>query len=72
VSDERRPAGGIRHGGAGDDDSAAPVRWPISSPPIENDNTRMAYYPAVCSFFAWLEGYETRELADIEPFQVAA
>jgi hypothetical protein len=22
---------------------------------IENDNTRMAYYRAVCSFFAWLE-----------------
>ena len=22
---------------------------------IENDNTRMAYYRAVCSFFAWLD-----------------
>ena len=22
---------------------------------IENDNTRLAYYRAVCNFFAWLE-----------------
>jgi site-specific recombinase XerD len=39
---------------------------------IENDNTRMAYYRAVCSFFAWLEEYDIGELADIEPFHVAA
>ena len=39
---------------------------------IENDNTRMAYYRAVCSFFAWLEHHGIGELADIEPFHVAA
>ena len=39
---------------------------------IENDNTRMAYYRAVCSFFAWLEQHGIGDLADIEPFHVAA
>jgi integrase/recombinase XerD len=39
---------------------------------IENDNTRLAYYRAVCSFFAWLEQHGIGELPDIEPFQVAA
>jgi site-specific recombinase XerD len=39
---------------------------------IENDNTRMAYYRAVCSFFAWLEQHGICELDDIEPFHVAA
>ena len=39
---------------------------------IENDNTRMAYYRAACSFFAWLDQYDVGELADIEPFHVAA
>jgi site-specific recombinase XerD len=39
---------------------------------IENDNTRMAYYRAVCSFFAWLEQHSIGELPDIEPFHVAA
>ena len=39
---------------------------------IENDNTRMAYYRAVCSFFAWLEEHGIGALADIEPFHVAA
>jgi hypothetical protein len=37
---------------------------------IENDNTRMAYYRAVCSFFAWLEQHDIGELVDIEPFHV--
>jgi hypothetical protein len=37
---------------------------------IENDNTRMAYYLAVCSFFAWLEEHGIGELPDIEPFHV--
>ena len=32
----------------------------------------MAYYRAVCSFFAWLEQHGLDELADIEPFHVAA
>ena len=36
---------------------------------IGNDNTRMAYYRAVCSFFAWLEQHG---IGDIEPFHVAA
>ena len=39
---------------------------------IENDNTRLAYYRAVCSFFAWLEQHGIGEFADIEPFHVAA
>ena len=39
---------------------------------IENDNTRMAYYRAVCSFFAWLDEHSIGELPDIEPFHVAA
>jgi site-specific recombinase XerD len=39
---------------------------------IENDNPRMAYYRAVSSFFAWLEQHGIDELADIEPFHVAA
>ena len=32
----------------------------------------MAYYRAVCSFFAWLDQYRIGELADIEPLHVAA
>jgi integrase/recombinase XerD len=39
---------------------------------IENDNTRLAYYRAVCSFFAWLEQHGIGGLVDIEPFHVAA
>jgi site-specific recombinase XerD len=39
---------------------------------IGNDNTRMAYYRAVCSFFAWLDEHGIGELPDIEPFHVAA
>jgi site-specific recombinase XerD len=39
---------------------------------IENDNTRLAYYRAVCNFFAWLEQHGIRALVDIEPFHVAA
>jgi hypothetical protein len=39
---------------------------------IENDNTRMAYYRAAGSFFAWLEEHGIGELAGIEPFHVAA
>jgi site-specific recombinase XerD len=39
---------------------------------IENDNTRMAYYRAVCSFFAWLAQHGIGGLVDIEPFHVAA
>jgi site-specific recombinase XerD len=32
----------------------------------------MAYYRAVCHFFAWVEQHEIGELADIEPVHVAA
>jgi hypothetical protein len=39
---------------------------------LENDNTRMAYYRAVWSFFAWLEQHGIVELDDIEPVHVAA
>ncbi|HKM69080.1 MAG TPA: site-specific integrase [Stellaceae bacterium] len=39
---------------------------------IRNKNTRMAYYRAVCHFFAWVEQHEIGELADIEPVHVAA
>jgi site-specific recombinase XerC len=37
-----------------------------------NDNTRMAYYRAVCSFFAGLAQHGIGGLVDIEPFHVAA
>ena len=39
---------------------------------IRNKNTRMAYYRAACSFFAWLEQHGVTELVDIEPLHVAA
>jgi hypothetical protein len=39
---------------------------------IRNKNTRLAYYGAVCQFFAWVEQHKIGELADIEPVHVAA
>jgi integrase len=39
---------------------------------IRNKNTRIAYYRASCSFFAWLEQRGVAELVDIEPLHVAA
>jgi site-specific recombinase XerD len=39
---------------------------------IRNKNTRMAYYRAVCQFFAWCDQHRIGELADIEPLHVAA
>jgi site-specific recombinase XerD len=39
---------------------------------IRNRNTRMAYYRACCSSFAWLDSNGISELADIEPIHVAA
>jgi site-specific recombinase XerD len=39
---------------------------------IRNRNTRMAYYRACCSFFAWLDLNGTTELDEIEPIHVAA
>jgi site-specific recombinase XerC len=38
---------------------------------IRNRNTRMAYYRAVCSFFAWCDRHRIGEIADIEPLHVA-
>jgi hypothetical protein len=38
---------------------------------IRNKNTRMAYYRAACSVFAWLEQHDIGELADIEPMHVS-
>jgi len=38
---------------------------------IRNRNTREAYYRAACSFFAWLEQNDIRQLADIEPLHVS-
>ena len=32
---------------------------------IRNRNTRLAYHRAVCTFFAWLDRHDIRELADI-------
>src|SRR3982074_556066 len=37
---------------------------------IRNKNTRMAYYRAACSFFAWVEQHRIGEPADIEPIHV--
>src|SRR5271166_5609691 len=39
---------------------------------IRNKNTRMAYYRAVCQFFAWCDRHRIGEIADIEPLHVAA
>ena len=39
---------------------------------IRNKNTRVAYYRAVCHFFAWVDQHEIGQLADIEPIHVAA
>jgi hypothetical protein len=39
---------------------------------IRNKNTRLAYYRAVCTFFAWVEQHKIGELAGIEPVHVAA
>jgi site-specific recombinase XerD len=38
---------------------------------IRNKNTRMAYYRACCSFFAWLEKHDILDLTDIEPLHVS-
>jgi len=39
---------------------------------IRNKNTRMAYYRAVCQFFAWCDRHQIGGIADIEPLHVAA
>src|ERR1700681_4830783 len=57
---------------AGAGDHAARRFLEFFAASIRNKNTRMAYYRAVCSFFAWLEQHGIDELADIEPIHVAA
>jgi site-specific recombinase XerD len=39
---------------------------------IRNKNTRMAYYRAVCRFFAWCDEHKLGGIDDIEPLHVAA
>jgi site-specific recombinase XerC len=39
---------------------------------IRNKNTRMAYYRAVCRFFAWCDEHQLGAITDIEPLHVAA
>ena len=39
---------------------------------IRNKNTRQAYYHATVRFFAWCDKHKIGEIADIEPFHVAA
>jgi site-specific recombinase XerD len=39
---------------------------------IRNENTRMAYYRAVCDFFSWCDGHRIGGIADIEALHVAA
>src|SRR3954470_17655555 len=53
-------------------DHAAPRFLEFFAATIRNKNTRMAYYRAACSFFAWLEQRGVTELVDIEPLHVAA
>ena len=39
---------------------------------IRNKNTRMAYYQAVCQFFAWCDENRLGSIDDIEPLHVSA
>ena len=57
---------------AGAGDHAARRFLEFFAAQIRNRNTRMAYYRAVCHFFAWVEQHQIGELADIEPIHVAA
>ena len=49
------------------DDHAARRFLEFFAAQIRNKNTRMAYYRAVCHFFAWVEQHRIGELAEIEP-----
>jgi hypothetical protein len=40
---------------------------PVAAEVVENDNTRLAYYRAACSFFAGLEEHGIGELLDRRP-----
>jgi site-specific recombinase XerD len=55
---------------AGAGDHAARRFLEFFAATIRNKNTRMAYYRAVCHFFAWVEQHRIGELADIEPVHV--
>src|SRR3954447_18348115 len=57
---------------AGAGDHAARRFLEFFAATIRNKNTRMAYYRAAYSFFAWLEQRGITELVDIEPLHVAA
>lgn len=57
---------------AGAGDHAAKRFLEFFAANIRNRNTRMAYYRAVCTFFAWVEEHEIGKLADIGPIHVAA
>jgi site-specific recombinase XerD len=57
---------------AGAGDHAARRFLEFFAATIRNKNTRLAYYRAVCNFFAWLEQHGIVELVDIEPIHVAA
>ena len=39
---------------------------------IRNKNTRVAYYRAVCQFFAWCDHHKLGGIDDIEPLHVSA
>lgn len=39
---------------------------------IRNKNTRMAYFRAVCQFFAWAAHHKLGGIDDIEPLHIAA
>jgi site-specific recombinase XerD len=74
-----QPAAAAIHGGvvvpaaiAGAGDHAVRRFLEFFAASIRNKNTRMAYYRAACSFFAWLEQRGIAELIDIEPLHVAA
>src|SRR5271167_506326 len=57
---------------AGAGDQAARRFLEFFAATIRNKNTRMAYYRAVCRFFAWCDHHKIGEIADIEPLHVAA
>src|SRR3984893_7344335 len=68
----RRRARQSRRAVAGAGDHAARRFLEFFAAQIRNRNTRIAYYRAVCHFFAWVEQHRIGELADIEPIHVAA
>src|SRR5947209_2073083 len=57
---------------AGAGDQAARRFLEFFAATIRNKNTRMAYYRAVCRFFAWCDQHQLGQIEDIEPLHVAA